>query len=214
MKRILAILAFMAASLIVAAEGDYHAMKMGISGGVSSALAMKLDSNYGLSDQSLGFQIHFNSLISIRPSLIFHKYERKYENQYSGYPEYTSDRDLCLGARLDLPLHFLRFSDASIYAGPSAMFMIVNQEEWSYSSVVYRSYETKNTFIGAGLILGGQYNPSERFSVFLDIGANYLIRKAHNRNFDNTGSTTGESEYSYTTIFLSGPTIGAILYLN
>jgi len=214
MKRILAIIAIMAASLIIAAESDYHAMKIGIAGGVSTSLAMKLDSFYGYTDQSLGFQLHVNSLISIRPSLILYRYERKYENKFSGYPEYTADQDLYLGLRLDMPFHFLRFSDASIYAGPSAIYLSAKQEEWSYSGGVYKSYEAENTFIGGGLLIGGQYNPSEHFGVYLDVGASYLLRQNHSRYFDNTGSTTSESRNAYTNIFFTGPTIGAILYLN
>ncbi len=214
MKRILAILAFMTASLIVAAESDYHAMKIGIAGGMNTALAMKMESDYSYLDQSLGFQLHVNSLISIRPSLIFYKLERQYKDEYNNYPEYTSDQDICLGARLDLPLHFLRFSDASIYAGPSLMYMSLKEEGWNYNSVVYKSSEAENSYMGGGLLIGGQYNPSEHFSVFLDIGASLLMRRTHSKSLDNTGATTNETKNSRTFIFFNGPTIGAILYLN
>lgn len=216
MKRLLAVMVIAAFGFAAFAEKQSNSARIGLAGGLNSASLLLLESPYAFRDMSIGAQVDITSLISIRPLLCLYSNTEKTTDLLDGYPEYVSQKTFAIGGQIDVPLRFLRLGDASVYAGPSIMYINVSTKDYSQISATttYLYHESTAGIFGLGAIVGGQYNFSKSFSLYLDFLVSYITSTDENKNYSILGDMTTNKKEKNDEIAFRGVTIGAVFYLK
>jgi hypothetical protein len=216
MKRLLIVLAIAVFGFSAFAQKQNNPIRFGIAGGLNNSSLAAVESLFLFRDMSIGAQIDISPLISIRPLLSFYSKTEKETNLLQSYPEYTSNTLLSIGGQIDVPFNVLRFNDANIYTGPSIMYINYTTKDYTQVSATttYLNRDSISNIFGIGAIIGGQYNISKKFSVYLNFGLSYVNTSTQTKTYNALGTVTNNFKYNNNSVLFTGSTIGAIYYIN
>lgn len=210
MKRIFVVLIALTIAYSAFAAGS--SLRLGVIGSIEAPVY--IDSTYSVKDLRLGAQLDLSTLVSIRPSLILYVNTEKSENISDGLPEYKNRSFLYIGGSVDVPFHLARFSNGSIYAGPSILYMSIKELRFYNPTDPYLGDEDTTTIFSIGALVGGQYQFNKSFSCFLDTGLEFVIENFSSKDYNLFGTTTDNMETTDTSFRFKAPSIGLCFYLN
>ena len=156
----------------------------------------------------LGLFLQVSEDSFIRPAILFSYSEPKEEVNVGGEIP-SEEKKLAFGAKCAFLFSVIALKNFDFYVGPEVGYVLYKKEE---NRIGTSKSEDKINVFDVAFKIGGKYLLSEHFGFFGDIGLGVQFYNRTDKDWNSSGTLTGETESRYMNIKTSNAYLGAVIY--